>query len=613
MKKFVILITLIILSSVVYALNEDWQWVKQAGGTGGDEGNGIATDSSGNSYVTGSFSGTATFGSTSLTSSGSSDIFIAKLDSAGNYLWAKQAGVTILNYSQGIATDSSGNSYVTGYFRGTATFGTTSLTSNGSSYNDIFVAKLDTDGNYLWAKKAGGTSDDYGYGISTDSSSNCYVTGGFAGTATFGTTSLIGSGYTDIFIAKLDTNGNYLWAKKAGGTRSDNGYGVATDSSSNCYVTGSFMGTATFGTTTLVNSSTSYADIFIAKLDMSGNYLWAKKASGINWDSGNSIAIDSSGNSYVTGEFNGSATFGTSTLISNGYYDIFIAKLDTNGNFLWAKQAGGTTADGGNGIATDDSGKSYVTGHFYDFATFGSTSLTSNGGNDIFVAMVAPDGPTLHLNESSLDFGTTYFGYYSTYNFYLRNIGAETLRVDSLAVRSTDSPFEVLGLTTPFNITSGDSTAIQIRFTPLVMGAVSDSLIIYNNSINLPRVAIRLNGTGESVPPMPPENVAIVMNGNDAVISWDAVTETEMHTPIVPDYYLVSFNGSSNPDGLFYFLASVNGLTYTHFTVGLHSPYMFYRVRAYKYYGRGNCDITSLGLVPGMREDEVLGILEVRR
>ena len=149
-KAFVIAITLLI-TGVVHAQTEEWLWATKAGGTSSDYGRSIAVDGSGNSYVTGYFAGTAIFGSTSLTSSGGEDIYIAKLDANANFLWAKKAGGTNGDNGISIAVDGSGNSYVTGYFQGTATFGSSSLTSSGGF--EIFIAKLDSNGSFLWAKK----------------------------------------------------------------------------------------------------------------------------------------------------------------------------------------------------------------------------------------------------------------------------------------------------------------------------------------------------------------------------------------------------------------------------------------------------------------------------
>ncbi len=136
----------------------------------------------------------------------------------------------------------------------------------------------------------------------------------------------------------MDSNGNWLWAKQAGGTSEEWGIGVAVDSNGNSYVTGFYQESATFGTITLTSSGGN--DIFVAKLDSNGNWLWAKQAGGTSYDEGVSIAVDTNGNSYVTGDFSGSATFGTTTLTSSGEGDIFVAKMDISGNWLWAQQAG---------------------------------------------------------------------------------------------------------------------------------------------------------------------------------------------------------------------------------------------------------------------------------
>ena len=139
----------------------------------------------------------------------------------------------------GIAVDGSGNVYVIGHFRGdTAIFGSTTLTNAGSY--DIFIAKLNVSGDFLWAKQAGGSSYDYGYGIAVDSSGNVYVTGDFSDTATFGSATLTSLGWGDIFIAKLNDSGDFLWAKQAGGYCGVMGLGIAVDGSGNVYVTGWF-------------------------------------------------------------------------------------------------------------------------------------------------------------------------------------------------------------------------------------------------------------------------------------------------------------------------------------------------------------------------------------
>ncbi len=201
-KGIVILSGLLLIAVCAFAQAPEWQLATQAGGTGYDYGNGIALDYAENSYVTGYFFGAAIFGSCSLTSSGGSDIFVAKMDADGTWQWAAQAGGNDYDHGEAITIDDAGNCYVTGYFEGTATFGSYSLTSSGSY--DIFVAKMDASGNWLWVNQAGGVSKDEGYGITIDDAANTYVTGYFYGTATFGLYSLTSSGSADIFVAKLN-------------------------------------------------------------------------------------------------------------------------------------------------------------------------------------------------------------------------------------------------------------------------------------------------------------------------------------------------------------------------------------------------------------------------
>ena len=388
MKRLSLIFALLLITACAFAQAPNWQWAAQAGGSSDDYGLGIATDDNGNSYVTGYFRDTATFGSYSLTSSGEFDIFVAKMDANGNWLWATQAGGSNSDCGLAIAIDNNGTSYVTGSFQDTATFGSYSLTSNGGY--DIFVAKMDANGNWLWVAQAGGSNTDYGIGIAIDDNGSNYVTGIFHGTPVFGSYSLTSSGHSDIFAAKMDANGNWLWATQAGGNSDDFGSKIAIDENGDSYVTGRFYYTATFGSYSLTSSG--HIDIFVAKMDANGNWLWATNAGGSSWDQGGGIAIDENGNSYVTGWFSDTAYFGSYSLTSSGYLDIFVAKMDATGNWLWATKAGGSSFDQGGGIAIDDNGNSYVTGGFQGTATFGSYSLTSSGNEDIFVAKMDANG-----------------------------------------------------------------------------------------------------------------------------------------------------------------------------------------------------------------------------
>jgi len=381
-KRIFSLLVLLLISVCVFAQAPEWQWATQAGGIHYDEGIAITIDDTGNSYVTGNFSDTASFGSYSLTSSGDHDIFLSKMDDNGNWLWATQAGGTYGDSGIGFTIDDVGNSYVTGCFKDIASFGSYTLYSSGDY--DIFAAKIDDCGNWLWATQAGGSGWDRGNGITIDDAGNSYVTGWFEGTASFGSYFLNNSGFWDIFVAKIDESGNWLWATQAGGSDSDLGIGITIDNTGCSYVTGNFVGTSSFGPYSLTSSGD--ADIFVAKMDANGNWQWVTRAGGNDLDGGLGITIDNTGYSYVTGNFVGTSYFGPYSLTSSGGADIFVAKMDANGNWQWVSRAGGTENDYGYGITIDDAGNSYVAGDFKETATFGSYSLTSSGDADIFAA-----------------------------------------------------------------------------------------------------------------------------------------------------------------------------------------------------------------------------------
>lgn len=395
MKKLCIVLVLFWGIGLLQAQVVDWIWAYQSGGSELDSGKDIATDSDGNTFVTGYFYDTATFGSTTLISNGYIDIYIAKSDIHGNWLWAQNVGGTNSDYGMGITIDTDDNCFVTGYFSGSVNFGGTTLTSSGG--NDVFVAKLDSSGNWLWAKKAGGPSIDEGFGISADSFGNCYLTGRFFGTASFGGTSITSSGSPDIYVAKLNGDGNWQWVIKAGGAGFDQSNGICTDPEGGCYVTGYFQGTADFGSITFTSSG--YADIFISKLDSNGNWIWVKQAGATGWDEGFGIATDASGNCYVTGTFQASCTFGDTTLTSGGSDNTFVVKLDTNGNWLWVSQVYGASSNIGYSIAVELDETCYVTGSFKNSATFGSNSISSFGENDIYVSKLNSNGNWLWAKQ----------------------------------------------------------------------------------------------------------------------------------------------------------------------------------------------------------------------
>jgi hypothetical protein len=366
-------------------------WARSAGGTGDDRGRKIAIDKAGNSYVTGYFgSSTITFGTTTLTNAGSANLFLVKYDAGGNVVWAKSAGGANYDNGCGIAVDAYGNIYLSGYFSSpTITFAPTTLTNAGGY--DIFIVKYDVSGLVQWAKRTGSTGDEVNTVLAIDASGNTYLTGYFTSSSiSFGTTTLTNAGGNDMFVAKYDASGNVAWAKGAGGTNSDAGVGAATDASGSVYVSGFFSSpTITFGSTTLTNAG-GY-DMYLVKYDASGNVIWAKRAGGTGSDDCASVEVDAAGNSYVVGEFGSSTiTFGTNTLTNAGNLDMYVVKYDASGNVLWAKSVGGLYDDYGSGIAVDASGNIFVTGGFYsNMLTFGTTTLSNVGSSDMYIAKLS--------------------------------------------------------------------------------------------------------------------------------------------------------------------------------------------------------------------------------
>ncbi len=380
-------------------------WVAQAGGTSSDTGNAIAVDAAGNSYVTGTFFGPAAFGTNTVPgtlANGNADIFLAKYDPAGNVLWVRTAGGTNTDNGNGIAVDALGGCYVTGSFEGTARFGSTNLTVVGQY--DVFVAKYDRDGNLLWVNQAGGTSYDVPSGIAVDKDRESYVTGYYQTNAWFGTNELTNGVRSDVFTAKLDAAGNWLWARQGGGEESDVGRGIAVHTNKNCCVTGFFYSSnAVFAPVFLTNRgpSGSSSDIFVASYDTAGNLLWARGAGGSGSDGGYGIGVDTLGFWRATGFIASSNAWFLSTnvlypsimLSTVGNSDVFVAKFDSVGDVRWAKRAGGTSGDLGRAIAVNAAGQSFVTGSFTsNNAAFGGTILVSAGSSDIFVAAWEADG-----------------------------------------------------------------------------------------------------------------------------------------------------------------------------------------------------------------------------
>lgn len=390
-----------LLAATVAHAQPVYNWAKSFGNINTEYVERITTDAARNVYVTGSFIGTIDFdpgpGVQTLTG-GIFTSFIVKYDASGNLVWARSIDGTDGSFA--ITTDAAGNIYTAGRFAHTVDFdpgpGAYSLTS-ASTYDDVFVLKLDASGNFVWARAMGGTGADQANDIAVDASGNVYTTGQYEnnqGDFDPGPgTQLLTGGRT--FISKLDASGNFVWAASLGAIT---GYSIALDAANNVYTTGYFAdATADFdpgpGTYNLPYAANS--DIFISKLDASGNFVWAKGMGGSGNDGGEALAIDASNNIYVGGGFETSFDFdpgaGTTTVTSGGNDDEFISKFDASGNLLWVKSWGNAGEGEVTDLALDALGNVYTMGYFYGTVDFdpgaGTQNLSSAGGTgDIAVS-----------------------------------------------------------------------------------------------------------------------------------------------------------------------------------------------------------------------------------
>ena len=412
----VAVLVLFVLASLLLAKGEvsaigSLGWARNIGGTDSEGSNGNAVDAAGNVYTTGWFQGTADFdpgaGVFNLTSAGGADIFVSKLDNNGNFLWARSMGGIGNDVAVGIAVESTGKMYLTGTFESTVDFdpgpGTASLTSAGGE--DIFVVKLDDDGNLVWAGGMGDVSNDRSRGLALDSNGNVHTTGTFEGTVDFdpgpGTASLTSAGNSDMFLSKLDANGSYVWAFSMGGPQADVSEYIAVDPNGNVYTSGYFNGTVDFdpgpGTADLTGAPYSF---FLSKLDSNGGFVWVRDMGGILSESGAEMTVDSGGNVYLVGTFFGTSDFdpgpGVFNLTGAGIVDIYVSKLDSSGNFLWARGMGGAGLDWGLSLALDPAGNAYTTGMFAGPVDFdpgpGTAILTGSGNTDIFLSKLDSNG-----------------------------------------------------------------------------------------------------------------------------------------------------------------------------------------------------------------------------
>ncbi len=425
----VVLLALIVYSQRVYAQEQTpLVWAKDIGGIYYQHGQALAYDDTGNVYVTGYFNGKADFdpgaGTYYLSPAGNADIFILKLNSKGNFVWAKRVGGTGGDIGYSIALDDSGNVYVAGTFEYKTDFdpgsGTYYLTS--PVLKDAFILKLTNSGNFIWAKQFTGIKEEVVYSIALDKSGNVYSTGYFQDSVDFdpgvGKYSLYTGLNGCVFVSKLTRGGQFVWARQMGYVNNPSiANSIALDDSAYIYTTGNFNGTADFdpGSGTYNLNSGGILDIFVSKLNKSGNFVWAAKLGGsADYEEGCGITTDKHGSVYATGYFEGTADFdpGTSSynLTSAGGRDIFVCKLSRLGKFEWAKKMGSAADEIAYSVAVDDSCRSYIIGSYDDIVMYKLDSIGKTILKDVLGTNFGDRGYCIKVDPLYNIYSTGYFG-----------------------------------------------------------------------------------------------------------------------------------------------------------------------------------------------------------
>ncbi|MGQ4876720.1 MAG: SBBP repeat-containing protein [Promethearchaeia archaeon] len=376
-------------------------WNTIWGGSEYDVGYGVAVDGSGFIYLSGT--------TKSIGAGGSKDVLLLKYSSSGPSSWSKTWDGYASEYGYDVITDNSDNIYVTG------------IINIAGKKKDALLLKYDSSGALIWSVNWGGTEIENGYGVVCDNFGNIYVTG---------TTESYGNGENDVFLLKYNPSGNLIWNKTWGGGIDDRGYGIAVDNLGNIYITGI---TESYGA--------GLEDVFLLKYNSSGTLIWDKTWGGSDDDEGYSVAVDSSGNIYITGNtwsygngandvillkynsdgsllsstnwggadsdegydiaFDGSDNLyivGSTSSSGAGNYDVLTLKYSTSGAFIWSKIWGGSKEDDGFGICIDNSDNIYITGSSWSYG---------NGNDEILLLQYSPSG-TLNWN---LTWGGSYNDY----------------------------------------------------------------------------------------------------------------------------------------------------------------------------------------------------------
>ena len=522
---------------VKYNAKRELQWAKSIGGSAFVSITRMVLDEAGNIYVTGGFDETADFdpsaATKNLTSAGCDDAFLAKYNNDGEYQWAFQIGGTQCDFGSNVVLDKAGNIYMTGNLRGSTVpvdfdpgTGTTNLSAVGTSAS-LFMAKYSGDGAYQWAFVVGSPTEfknlaDFDL-VLNQATNELIIVGRLEGVADFdpgSNTVSLDEANGVAFIAKYSTDGNYILAKNFG---TEAARSIALDNLGNIYICGSYKGSDVDfdpGSNATKLTSKGEEDWFIAKYSNAIELQWVKGLGSVaHNDFPESIALDASNNVYVAGDFTGELSFNdpsnTTKIQSKGSTDGLLVSYDKDGNFRLADNIGGVDFDAVYGMSIDQNTNGiYLTGAYTATADFAinngtSTTLTSQGGEDIFFALYGDAEINLALNNrniasgATLNFGDISVGSSSADStIAIESKGVFTLTLTGttgslVALSGTNaSDFTVTQTGVTSDIDAGTQVTFTVSYTPSVEGAASALLTIQSNDDDEGTYTLQLAGTG---------------------------------------------------------------------------------------------------------------------
>ena len=628
-------------SSFLNAQTQNWMWANGINDTGNNYAQDVAVDSQGNSYVFGDFKGTLTLGSFTATANNTyPDCYIAKYDSDGNCIWLETITGTYNDNSACIVIDNNDNIYLTGRFDGSTTTSFGDITRSASGGYEIYVAKLDCNGNWQWVANSTGSGWEYdmGMAIDVDDSGNTYVTGQYCNTSYFGSHTLTGYSSWNSFIAKVDANGNWAWVNKiTTGSSGYRAYGTAihVNSENDAIVVGGvFESTAIFEGYTTLSASADW-NLYVATLSTSNGSFTRAEVFG---NEGNnhlySIDLDENNDIFIAGQYSEYIEIGNTDLTSNGGRDAFIAKLTGNSNYdgWWALSEGGNGDDRFTSLQFNSEGDIITSGNFEQSVIFdcitGTTTINSLGSLDLMIAEYSPTGINKWVKsaggaEDDANYGLTLFeddlsNYAYTFSNFSTSTNYGNFTVTSIGgVDGCLAKFEYFTVKSDFTVNDTSAYIGQpLQFTDNSIGeptiwewdfddnGIIDSYeqnpVFEYDTIGTFDVKLTVRKGDKSsikiyeemidvfyAPPADVQNLTVDLVDGNAELNWDAVTTTMYDDPLTVDGYIINYNErNSSLDEDFYYLWFTENTSFQHYRVAVNSQYMFYRIIAVKYYNR---------------------------